>query len=204
MKNIFNKIIKYWIPGQAQDDIKSSGMTAPAGPSKEKGVAILFAVLVAVLLVSIAATIVSIALRQTILSSTGRESQIAFYTANTAMECALYWDLNPVDGSTSGRVFPVFDLSQETDTTGVSCAGDDFPNYPERWYQVGDRTEFELNITNSHTDQTYCASVDVEKDYDVDTKETTTTINVRGYNVDSCNSTSPRAVERGLELSYTS
>ena len=60
---------------------------------KEKGFVLLFSVLVSVLVLAVGASIISISLKQVILSGTGRDSQFAFYAANTGAECALYWDL---------------------------------------------------------------------------------------------------------------
>lgn len=172
---------------------------------KEKGVAVLFAVLVAVLLVSIGATIVSIALRQTILSSTGRESQVAFYAANTVMDCALFWDLNPPapasgDPADQEYVFPVDGLSQIPISVPVTCSGDDFT---ADWdTSVTDETEFEITITSSLTGKQYCGKAKVVKNYSAG--DTTTLIQATGYNLNCSDLTSPRAVERGLELYYAS
>ena len=92
-----------------------------------KGIAVLFAVLTSVFLVSVAATIVSVALRQTILSSTGRDSQYALFAANTVLECAMFWDLNPpIVLPTGEAVFPVDGSANEdipSTPTGINCNG---------------------------------------------------------------------------------
>jgi Tfp pilus assembly protein PilE len=172
---------------------------------KNEGVAVLFAVLISVLLVSIGATIVSISLRQTVLSSTGRESQAAFYAANTALECALYWDIN--SPTADQYVFPLdtgdpdTSLDQLSDYSGVTCAGSNI-NLTE----ISANTyEFYLIITNivEGGDNKYCAKVLVEKSFN-SPNQVNTRIETRGYNVPDCNSSSPRIVERGLELFYTS
>lgn len=172
---------------------------------KEKGVAVLFAVLVAVLLVSIGATIVSIALRQTILSSTGRESQYAFYAANTALECALYWDFYRYDdfNETPLYVFPSGDAGQGQLSSGdFNCAGmnisDDWDGDPDD----SDGRTFEFILTNSFSDEDFCAKATVKKINDG--SNLITTIEAKGYNSSSCDDFSARTVERGLELSYTS
>jgi hypothetical protein len=178
--------------------------------NKNKGVAILFAVLVTVMLVSIGISIVSIGLRQTVLSSTGRESQIAFYVANTALECARFWDLNPPGGGENGFVFPTelpLDPSEleeyfsEEYVGDVSCAG----NNLDLAYDDG-VTTFEL-IVGSELEgvDTYCANVTVTKDIYTnpdDSQGADTLIEVRGYNSSSCNEVTPRTVERGLEIYY--
>jgi hypothetical protein len=56
------------------------------------GFAILFAVLTASLLMSIGISIFGISIKELSLSTSSRDSQIAFYAADSARECALYWD----------------------------------------------------------------------------------------------------------------
>src|SRR3989344_3435689 len=58
-----------------------------------RGFTLLLAALVASLVLTIGLAIVSIARKSVNLSSIGRDSQFAFYTADTASECALYWDI---------------------------------------------------------------------------------------------------------------
>src|SRR5581483_9987816 len=62
-----------------------------------KGFAMLFAVLVASLLLAIGISIFNLTVKELILSSSGRESQFAFYAADTGAECAIYWDFKGVD-----------------------------------------------------------------------------------------------------------
>ena len=60
---------------------------------RQKGFTVLLAALVASLVLTLGISIFSIAKKQVILSSLGRSSQFAFYAADTAAECALYWDV---------------------------------------------------------------------------------------------------------------
>ena len=57
-----------------------------------KGFAILFAVLTASLLMSIGISIFGISIKELTISTAARDSQVAFYAADSARECALYWD----------------------------------------------------------------------------------------------------------------
>ncbi len=59
----------------------------------EKGFALLFAVLTASILLSIGLSIFNISLKELQLSTASRDSQVAFYAADSARECALYWDI---------------------------------------------------------------------------------------------------------------
>lgn len=58
-----------------------------------RGFTLLLAALVSSLVLSVGLSIVSIVQKSVTLSSIGRESQFAFYAADTGAECALYWDL---------------------------------------------------------------------------------------------------------------
>lgn len=197
-----------------KDFKKEKNRACPAKLQRSRGVAVLFAVLVAVILVSVGATIVSIALRQTVLSSTGRDSQVAFYVANTALECARYWDFNWIEDAVDGNkyVFPASGIvpSQDPAAGGdyedeITCDGFNIINGTDsNWSQSGGDTSFQIFVDNSKTGEVYCGSVEVTKTYDPAESKTTTTIQTRGYNVDSCSPTSVRAVERGLEISYES
>lgn len=77
------------------------------------GFALLVATLVSGLFLAISAVIFQIAYLQLLLSSTGRDSQFAFYAADTGAECALYWDRKysqPSDDG-SGSAFNVYNES---------------------------------------------------------------------------------------------
>lgn len=55
-----------------------------------KGFVILFTILISAIIMVIGLGMYSIATRQTVLSSTAREAQYAFYAADAGIECALY------------------------------------------------------------------------------------------------------------------
>jgi hypothetical protein len=57
------------------------------------GFAMLFAVLTASLLLTIGLSIFNLSFKELILSTNAKESQVAFYAADSARECALYWDV---------------------------------------------------------------------------------------------------------------
>ncbi|MEK7606341.1 MAG: LamG-like jellyroll fold domain-containing protein [Patescibacteria group bacterium] len=58
-----------------------------------RGFTLFYAVLVTSLLLALGLAVYNITLKELILTSDARESQNAFYAADTALECALYWDL---------------------------------------------------------------------------------------------------------------
>jgi type II secretory pathway pseudopilin PulG len=190
----------------------------------EKGFTLLFAVLIATLVVSIGASIISIALRQTILSGTSRESQYAFYAANTVLECAFYWDiigLPEVNGEVvEGVVFPAdgeVGLTTPEQKAEITCAGlniinGDNTDEMKEWDQDGSTTTFYLKIHDRNPVERNgqglvgpggadrCAQATVTKTDDGST--ITTRIEARGYN--TCDTSNPRRVERGLVQEYQS
>ncbi len=57
-----------------------------------RGFTLLIAVLMGSVLLAIGYAIYNILSKEVILSSSGRDSQFAFYAADSGIECALYWD----------------------------------------------------------------------------------------------------------------
>ncbi len=58
---------------------------------KTAGFAMLFAVLVSSLLIAIGISIFNISLKELMISTSERDSQMAWYAGDSAIECALYW-----------------------------------------------------------------------------------------------------------------
>lgn len=189
-----------------------------------KGFTLLFAILVSVMILSVGASMITITLKQLILSGSGRESQFAFYAANTGIECALYWDLHPKmesDG-TASYTFPTSGQSLRTDFSNVTCDGGeiktgigfsadsensfttDLSGY--EWDSTPDSYPndytFRMTITNDNNNTLYCNQVIVSKELGLNNR-VKTTITSRGLN--TCNpDENARAVERALVLEYVS
>jgi type II secretory pathway pseudopilin PulG len=184
----------------------------------QKGFTLLFAMLVATMVVAIGASIISIAMRQTILSGTSRESQYAYYAASTALNCAYYWDREPKmpTGLTDKMVFPDYyytggTLVDTDDPDGdINCAGFAFIASSTSGYAVDNVdtdniiTTFDLRIKDKMSSPQrptdLCAQVQVTKQFDDPT--IITTIEAKGYN--TCDTNNPRRVERGLIQQYKS
>ncbi len=58
-----------------------------------RGFTLLLAALVSTIVLALGAAIYGIAVKELALSSLGRDSQFAFFAADTGAECALYWDI---------------------------------------------------------------------------------------------------------------
>src|SRR3989344_4900263 len=160
---------------------------------RQMGFTLLLAALVASIVLALGSSIFLIAQKQVILSSLSRDSQFAFYAADTGAECALYWDLR----------FSAF--STTTLATTPMCDGKLLnvvvPSTPAPY-----TIEFRLNlfvnadgIANTSDDSGYCTDVTVQKR----TSNPYTVIRADGYST-SCEATttSARALQRSVELHY--
>lgn len=169
----------------------------------KQGFTLLFAVLVSTLVLAVGASIINIALKQVVLSGVGRESQYAFYAANTGIECAYYWDLA---GFANRRVFATSTISLEPPEGEIFCAGIDIIadgdgagnliDYPGNKFHVN---SFELDFESEEEGISSCAKIFVKKEI-LAGGIASTTIESRGYN--TCDTENPRRIERGLELYY--
>ncbi len=163
---------------------------------KNKAFALLFAMFVSSIMLSIGLGISNIIYKELVLSGIGRESELSFYTAQTGLECAQY--LNQTDP----LVFPGVGEDGRLDSTRDMCVGakiDPDPVTGTSYYvstQATDgnskTTTFQIRVQNSGAPD-MCASVLVEK-------RTDNYINIesRGYN--TCDYNNPRRVERSLKM----
>ena len=168
--------------------------------ARQRGFTLLLAALVASIVLMLGSSIFSIAQKQVALSSIGRDSQFAFYAADTGAECALYYDIraqafpskNPAttatvtcdkksDGSDLSVVTTVVATANAaTSTFSLDVFGRDM---------AGGKASLTPN----------CVQVTVAKN----PSAPYTVIHSDGYSV-SCASitTSARALQRSIELRY--
>lgn len=148
--------------------------------NKKTGFAILYSVLIASILLSIGLAIFNLTIKELLLSSLGRDSQFAFYAADTGAECAFYWDFHGDAFSTSTPAESINCGDEDRVITSVSLGGGVY----ERVFQM------------DFSPEPYCIIVSVTK-YDVPVK---TVVESRGYN--TCDSANPRRVERAIRATY--
>lgn len=163
-----------------------------------RGYAILFASFLAALLLAIGIAIFSITIREIKLSTSSRDSQLAFYAADTGLECTLYWDVNGIN---------VFATSTDTPApvSPLDCFGQDitdsvvFPGGSE-WTVVTTAdtatTDFTINVGT----EGQCAIVTVVKSIKGPGLPSITQIESRGRN--TCQSGNLRTVERAIRIAY--
>jgi len=167
--------------------------------SRQTGFTLLLAALVASIVLTLGASIFDIAQKQLTLSSIGRDSQFAFYAADTISECALYWDFrfSYFSATTPTGVNPTCDTKAITPLAVSPSEGEPYA-YP---YTL---TSPEIDLfTDASPPTDYCAQVTVTKTLDPVTKAVKTTIHADGYST-SCDQvlTSQRALQRTVELNY--
>src|SRR3989338_7573414 len=92
-------------------------------PSPQAGFTLLLAALVASIVLSLGAAIFAIAQKQLTLSGIGRDSQFAFYAADTAAECALYWDFRCNYFATSTELTTCDNPNPTCDTRQLEATG---------------------------------------------------------------------------------
>lgn len=155
----------------------------------DKGYILLLSVLISGIVLAIGIGIANITLKGIILASVSKNSQFAFYAADSGGECALYWDID--NGPFNDTVFATSSASNPP-TSGVICVGKDIA---ESWIidasPTSATTQFSLNLGNDR-----CTTIIVIKS----DGGTNTIIESRGYN--SCDVTFSRRVERGIRIRY--
>ncbi|MCR4325273.1 MAG: hypothetical protein NUV59_00490 [Patescibacteria group bacterium] len=161
----------------------------------QRGFTLLLAALISSIVLALGSSIFSIAQKQVTLSSIGRDSQFAFYAADTAAECALYWDFRYGYFATStleGTPDPVTCDGQPMDASGRS---DTLP-----YTMISQPMDL---FTSASPPSDLCAQVTVTKSLDDTTGAIRTVVHANGYST-SCATitTNPRALERSVELHY--
>lgn len=190
------------------------------------GFTLFIALIVSSLLLAIGFSLSTIILKQLVFANSGKESQLAFYAADSGAECALYWDRKNIDGLTDfNGAFSIasstFDdifcgTGGPTNTTAQVGSFQRFPDIPNQQAT----TTFYVDYSDSdplNPNHQACAKVTVFKWIDTTSgiPVEKTQIESRGYNVPLNNGTvgptgnaicdytaSNRVVERAVRLDY--
>ncbi|MEK9175515.1 MAG: hypothetical protein AAB795_02875 [Patescibacteria group bacterium] len=162
----------------------------------KKGVTLLLAVLVSSIALSVGIGIFSLLFSEIEISGSAKDSVIAFYAADSGLECALYWEL--LENKDTSISSP-FSMTGESPIP-ITC-NDASPYFPgfgtcgaeSSSYCVG---EFYPQYTGDTVNS--CAHVMVEKQMDSETGIIQTRLIADGENRSQCNTTpsSLRIVQR--------
>ncbi len=150
----------------------------------QRGIAIYVAVVITSALVLVSFSVIALAIKEVGNSAASRDSQAAFYAADSGVECALYWDLKQASFATN------------TPATVVSC--NNVATTPTRVVDPSGTGTSTFSFSFLPADQ-YCTIVDVVKSYDAGGVPKTK-IESRGYN--SCSMSNTRRVERAVLVGY--
>ena len=163
-------------------------MHIPTHIPENRGFALLVAIIFTAVVLSVSLALLNVSYKQILLTSTARQSQYAFYNADSALECALELDQKGPSGSS------VFDYTAEpagTNLSPIQCEGQTF-NYTASAQGSSPRTTtFSIPCAGGSTN----ASVVVTK-----TSSGGTNMYSNGFN--NCNTNDPYGVERGIKANY--
>ena len=154
---------------------------------KNKGFVILFAMMISSIILMIALGVINIATKEIKFSSGAKDTNDAFFAADTGAECALEYDRSDNNAFTDSSSVP------------MNCAGSNV---------TLSATSPEWNFVVSGTSfiEKWCAKVKVKKTFDTSDPPAVllTEITSKGYNSGgpTCDQTSGNNVERELYLSY--
>jgi len=161
----------------------------PHHNKNEKGFTLFVAIIITSTLLLVSMGLIAVSVQESFLTSAGRDSQNAFYAADSAIECALYWDVNNPSGVSA------FATSSQTT---INC-NQDSANNPNPSNPVGGPTQppFTMTFFSNPGDP---ANLNCAKVYVTKNDDGTTVIDSHGYN--TCNTTNPRRVERAIRVKY--
>ena len=186
------------------------------------GYTLLFAVLVSAIVLGVAVSILNIARKELILTSGARESQFAFYAADSGYECAEWYDANTSYFSTTTWALSSPQWQFADGNANVKC----FLSIQSPVNQISP-SQFEFYVPLGATGSA-CADVVITKQYENVTladgttvlpNVLTTAIDSKGYNVGwnpnggpadtitgakhgDCSGASPKKVERALHIKH--
>ena len=168
--------------------------------TNQRGFTLLMAAIVSSIVLSVGAATFGIALKQVTLSSIGRNSQFAFYAADSGAECALYWDIRFIAFATSS-------LSDARDSITCDEKSITVPA-PAAQTATAATTTLPYYAPNG-----YCARITIAKSLN-DTNGVDTVIHADGYSTKPSNANDPagtcesaidadpQALQRSVELHY--
>ncbi len=173
---------------------------------KQRGFTLLLAALVASIVLSMGASIYQLSSKQVALSSLGRDSQAAFFIADQAAECALYWDNRFGYFATSAPAALVAPSDPTCDAQHWTPAGGSgrpavnsiaYPGTPTYTMM------FQYQPTQGPGLPGLCAIVTVTKTLKDAQGTIDSVIHADGYSVSCATlSTNPRTLQRSVELRY--
>lgn len=153
-----------------------------------KGFILLLAITISTIVLAIIFGVSNISLKEISFSTSAKNTNDAFFAADTGAECALFHD------KASKNSFPL-----EGPATEISCFG----NAVTPTFTAGTNTgTYDFTLTGLGSSEQGCVKINVLKNNNVTPMNTV--ITSKGYNIGDgeCNSTNPNRVERRIRISF--
>ncbi len=148
--------------------------------TEPRGFTLLIAVILSSVVLAVGLSLMDVAFKQVILASTAKQSQYAFYAADAALECALYWDQKQ----------NLFNYSTEPASGALTCQGMSM-SFTTSTNGTARTTSFTIP----------CASGGTQSDVKVFKQASgQTSIYANGYN--DCNVLDTQRTSRGEKIQY--
>lgn len=154
---------------------------------QNRAFALLIAVIVSTIILTIGISIINTALKEVILASTVRNSLEGFYEADTGAECALYWD------NIRGNFDKQSAFQVGSPPSIIECQGIKIPVTPSN-----PLTDVWLR-DNGNLNQP-CAELEMNS---TSVSETEDKVHLRSWGFNTCDVSSSRRVDRALEVRYS-
>jgi Tfp pilus assembly protein PilX len=155
-----------------------------------KGFTLLIAIILASVALLVGLALADVAYKQVVLSTTAKQSSLAFYAADSALECTLYYDQRRI----------AFDHTTPLIQSELQCDGAGITNYATNVSGSVRTTTFSTPCTGGVTANVTVYKVDTMSGASCGANGAKTCIYADGYN--SCNASDRNRLERGLKVLY--
>jgi len=156
--------------------------------NRQNGFALLIAIVISTVVLTIGVSIINIALREVILASTVRNSLSGFYIADSGVECALYWD-NVRGNFSMQSVFA--SGGDSSDASVIECNGNKV--------SISKAPIVEFRLVDLEDINKPCATISFQSNPSGPEKDK---VILRSIGSNTCATSNPRRVERALEVKY--
>jgi hypothetical protein len=150
--------------------------------SNSRGFALLLSVILTGVSLAIGLALLDVAYKQVLISVTSKQSALAFYNADSSIECALYYD----------QKSDAFNYSSPAPSASILCGGIGILNYGT----------VPNGSTRTTTFYTQCPSGNKLGYVTVVKNNFTNTTDIYASGYSSCSDTDPRRIERALKAHY--
>lgn len=168
------------------------------------GFTLLFGVLLTAFLLAVGMSLLSFSSKQVSISGLGRESQTAFYAADSLVECIRYHDENnnfvDVYNVTTAQQLDCNGMSVGYTVTNAQCANADESLCPDNYSNTDDYIKITFTEENISAGMNQSAQAFLVKQLNNANQAVGSTLTVQGRNTKDDSS---RRVERAVKLTYT-